>query len=223
MSLAETMGRVWALGMAGGLQRVADRIVGQPRTLIFWRLALAHLPDSWLEEGGAQPVTPRDRDDWPDYSDGWFTREQARRRLQVGCQLFVLRHDGQNACFGWVERGTVTLRWLRLSFRLPEHVVYLSCLYTAPPFRRQACASRLWKAVLQECKRGGATHAVVAIDPQNQASIKLHKVLGFEFFKTITYRHWFSIGYYRVFDAQGRLRHRFTWQSGAPADLWNTF
>ncbi len=217
------MGRVRELGIAGSLARIKDKLVGQPRTLVFMRLTLPRMEDHSSVGADFHLVTSQEVMGWSAYDDGYFTREQALCRLESGCQLYVLQRQGRNVCFGWAERGTVDMRWLNLRLCLPDDVVYLSCLYTPPQFRRQSCAFRLWRAVAHHWKERGATCAIVAVNPQNAPSLWLHERVGFKTYQTITYRRWPGLGCYTIQHPCGRLRRRYTMACTVPTDLWSTF
>ena len=81
-------------------------------------------------------------------------------------RFFILR-DGQHA-------GGVTVHSVN-----PPSFSY--GVAVAPHMRRQGIAKAALPLLYQEMKRRGFSQAIVQIAPENQASLALHRALGFEF------------------------------------------
>ncbi len=209
--------------------KAAARVLGRfgfilaPRSMVFLNLDLAALPSRAPIERGLRQVSAEEVRSWPHYFDGWYSRETALQRLEQGYELFVLEHDAARVCFGWVERSTVRNQWMRMQFSLPAHVAYLGGLYTVADFRGRGMARRMWLGLAQRCKDQGAQHVLVNIDPQNMASLKLHRKMGFQEYHTIHFQRFGLVNYYRIQSAHSSACRRWLTLSNCPAALWRTF
>jgi ribosomal protein S18 acetylase RimI-like enzyme len=204
--------------------RFQERLLGEPRTLILMRLALEQVANGGPVDPDLHQVTLQELMARPTYEIGWSSRDEAIRRLRQGHSLFVLRSGQHETCFGWVECGTATNRWMRLRFELSDDVVYFSGLFTIPAYRRKGLAARLWSALARVYKERGAKYVVVAVDPDNEPSLRLHAGLGFAPYQSITYRSWLRIvRYYCVKDARSESRRRFAGLLRDWPTLWKTF
>lgn len=223
MSLATNNRLPLLLRVAGLFGRFQERLLGEPRTLILMRLALEQVSSARPVDPDLRQVTLQELLASPTYEGGWFGRDEAVRRLRQGHSLYVLRSGEQNTCFGWVEFGTATNRWMGLRFDLPDDVVYFTGLFTIPAYRGQGWARRLWMALFRLYARRGIKYVIVAVDPANEPSLRLHRRLGFAPYQTITYRCWFGIRYYSVTDARSGERRHFVAGFGHSPLLWKTF
>jgi len=161
--------------------------------------------------------------DNPDYWDGWCTRNAAVKRLRQGCTLFVVQHDGINACFGWSECKYVHISWFDLRFSIPNNVVYNTFLYTVPEMRGKGIGSQLWYDMASYWKNKKYQYIFVVIDPNNSASLSLHKRLGYQLYQTVHYRRRFFLRCYHTVSARTgeQLRHLSLFHM--PKHIWNTF
>ena len=219
-SVETRIGTDWRLA-----ERISERLgcTRRVRSLIFLWLDLTAMPTDARSEPFLRLVSAADVRRWSRYADGWFTRDKALERLQRGCQLFVLQEGGTDACYGWVERDSVQIRWIPLLFNLPADVAYLTGLYTVPEMRKRGLALRTWSAVAQRCKRVGAKYLFVVVDSENTASLRLHEKLGFHAYQRIDYRRVFFLRCYRVTAAGSRSSHRWLGFSSGPTDAWRAF
>ena len=113
-------------------------------------------------------LTPRTLDEW----QVWFDLHNIENH-----PLFVAEIDGRVA-------GYTSLS----SYREKEafrSTVELS-IYVAPEFRRRGLASELMAYILDVARADERTHLVISvISAQNEASIRLHKKMGFTYCGTI--------------------------------------
>jgi ribosomal protein S18 acetylase RimI-like enzyme len=192
------------------------------RSLIFLQW---DLPSESAPEGGdadIRRVTAAEIRSWPDKVDGWYAREAALARMARGCELFVLRHEGHDACFGWVERGRGKIVSIQLPLSLPPEVAYLTALYTVPEFRRKGLARRTWLGLSRYCRRMGASRVFVVIDPTNEASLLLHRSMGFRDYQRIDYNRVLFLNCYRVRPTEGGKAAVWLCPSDGPAALWRS-
>jgi ribosomal protein S18 acetylase RimI-like enzyme len=198
------------LGFWESSQRALARLGLQwfSRELLFLRLDLRSLPDN----AGASatffmPSLPEVENDRTFY-DGWHTHDQAVLCLRSGRILFVERRDGKNVCFGWSTRNRVSLYWFDVHFPIARDVAYCTCLYTEPLYRGRGIGSQLWREIAFYWKQQGIRHLLVVIDPQNTASIRLHRSMGFLAYQSVRYRRYGFLRHYLARDLCGnRSKH----------------
>lgn len=205
------LGRTWLGGTHG------------TRSLVFLQWDPPSESASEGNDADIRRVTPAEIRSWPDKADGWYTREAALGRMARGCELFVLRHEGRDACFGWVERERGEIRWIRLPLSLPPEVAYLTALFTVPEFRRKGLARRTWIGLSRYCRRMGASRLFVVIDPTNEVSLRLHRSMGFRDYQRIDFSRVLFVNCYRVRSTETGELTVWVGPSDGPAALWRSF
>lgn len=224
MKIAHYLSESWRLARKtaqGVLYRLG--FVLSTRSLVFLKLDVAALPPGDVSEPAMHSISVADVRAQPLFSDGFYSREKTLDRLAQGHELFAIKHDGANACFGWMEQSRIEIKWTRLHFDMPRDVVYLGGLYTVPEMRGCGLASRMWLTLGQRCKNQGARHLLVTIDPLNTPSRQLHRKLGFSEYQIVHFKRFAFFNYYRVQDTQSRVCRRWVTLFGCPPELWKTF
>jgi len=217
--------RLRELGPAGftkqGFTKLAHRY--SERTFVFMRLDLTHLPERPPGTLGFHLASRDDIESEADYYDGWATREDAVERLREGHQLFLVRQHGKIICFAWSERHKMRIRCLALESPIPDSLVYLTGVYTVPTMRGQGLAYRLRLETAHYWKLQGCTHAMLAVDRENTASLNLQRKLGYRPYQIVHFRRIGSARFYRVERTDSSETRRFIGLRHGPANLWKTF
>ncbi len=120
----------------------------------------------------------------------WFKTKQAGRFPVIGCES----EDGQ--LVGFATYGTFR-GWPAYKYTV-EHSVYVHC-----DFRGQGLGSRLMRELIA-CAREQGLHVLVGgVDAANEASIAMHRKLGFVHAGTINqagfkFGRWLDLAFYQL-------------------------
>jgi RimJ/RimL family protein N-acetyltransferase len=157
------------------------------------------------------------------YDDGWFARPEAIRRLQQGYRLFIIKQNDAISYFEWVETRRTRIRWMDLCFCMPPSYAYVTGVYTVPEFRRKGIAASVGAEILEYLRLTGVRRVVLVVDPANEASVSLHRRLGFREYQTVHYSRWGPIRYWRAEKPDSPRERRFVGLFSSPRGVWNAF
>jgi hypothetical protein len=81
------------------------------------------------------------------YKDVWNTKSKAIEKLKDGHLLFLIKKEGKNVLYGWVELRKINIPWIRIkNMSIPPDVGYLANVYTPPAFQGRLIGLRFLKS-----------------------------------------------------------------------------
>lgn len=193
------------------------------RTLIFFHLALDHIPEDPPQSYTFSILSKRDVEKEANYFDGWFNRKEASKRLARGNRVFSLKRDNRIIFSLWAETQRVRIPWFQLTFDIPKDTVYTTCLYTTPELRGNGIAYGMKSEILQYFKTNAVKHNFLVIDPSNRLSIKLNEKLGFKEYQRVYYTRYWIVKYFRVTKSDSDQTRTFLSLFKSPHSIWKTF
>ena len=118
-------------------------------------------------------------------------------RLDAGSWCFVARHEGRIVCARWAGRGRLPIDHLDTELPLAPDEACSFDLFTAPEQRGNGVSPAASAEMLRFLRAAGYRRVIVAITPENRASLRSVEKTG--------YRRFGVIGYVRL----GSWRWRF--------------
>ena len=156
--------------------------------------------------------------------NGWITKNEALRRLSgTNCIFLALTKGNRIVCYISIEFNKAHITFFDLLVYIPDKTAYSFALYTVPEFRGKELASKIKLLQLQFLKEQGYQREFSVIRPNNIASQKVHKKLGYKEYQSVIYRKILFLKYYCVKDFDTNNRKRFWYIKGIDQKLWKHF
>jgi len=225
MRLADAIHYCQQFGMLQFSKRVLDRLGFQyfNRSLIFVLVDLEKLPIAPKKPYSFRLATKEDIEREPNYKDGWFTKEEALKRIREGRRLYILENDGRLIYYLWAEPEKATVAWFDLHVWLPEDMVYCTGSYTIPEYRNKGIARRLDAEIFHSLKEEGLKYILGVVEPSNKASRAVNDKTGIVEYQTVHYKRLGHIRIFRVIDINSARRKTFVSAFQTPSAIWNAF
>ncbi len=195
------------------------------RALIFFELELEDSISGQKFDNSIELVrlTKEDIEHTGEYVDGWFKKDEALRRLEQGRVLFVVKKDEKMVFYQWLEFTKVDIPYIDLSFSISDDTVCMAYIYTVPDYRGKGIASNAKPFVLDYLRTQGYQKILLMITPENTASQRVNKKVGFKAYQTVLYIKILGLKYYCVKEYETRQRKVFWAMKNSPQELWRTF
>jgi len=195
------------------------------RELIFFELRLQDAPSCQENDSGIELVRVRKEDieNAQDYYDGWFSREQALKRLDEGHALLVVNDEGKMIFFQWIELRKAGIPHIDISFSIPERTAYMAYIYTLPKYRGRAIATRAKRLVMKYLKENGYGRTFMVTAPDNVPSMKVNSNAGLRQYQAVTYWRLLFLKYYCVRDLATNRRRVSLRITRTDNQLWKAF
>ncbi len=150
-----------------------------------------------------------------------FTWESLFEKIRQGGVLFVgVGQDHQVVHHTWVEQGRIKIEDIYCNCILKDDIAYFASSYTPQKYRKLGMGAFMRSHVLRYCKEKGFKEAMLTIEVNNLASIKLAKSQGFQEYQKVFFGRFLGLKFYKIKDSHtGKLIKKF----GNQPDIWNFF
>jgi ribosomal protein S18 acetylase RimI-like enzyme len=193
------------------------------RTLIFVLVDLERLPSARPKPYSFCCATSEDIEKEQHYKDGWFTKEEALKRIRVGRRLYILKDGGRFVSFLWAEPEKATVNWFDLHMVLPRDIVYCTGSYTVPDYRNRGIATQMDLEVFHSLKEEGVNYILGVVAPDNSESRAVNNKNGIIEYQVVRYRRYGIIRYFRINRTNSDEQKTFVAVFKTPSAIWNTF
>lgn len=193
------------------------------RSLVFLYLDLNTLSTTSLRHYTFTIATIDEVYNSNNYNDYWFQKAEALSRLRCGHRLFILKDNNKILYYLWTEQHCACITSFDLTFRLPNHICYITGIYTLPEFRNRGIAFRIKKEICHYLKQIGITHLIEVVDPINTKALSIDRHLGFREYQTITYSRFWIFRYFRINKHSSHEKRHFFTVFKTPEWIWKLF
>jgi RimJ/RimL family protein N-acetyltransferase len=159
-----------------------------------------------------------------EYFDGWFNKSLAIRRLQQGYVLLTIKDNERMIFFQWFEFERVYIPAIDLLFSIPETTAYMAYTYTQPEYRGKKIASMAKPMALEYLQKCGYKKVFLMIAPENAASVKVNRGVGFKEYQELYYKRYFMfLKYYCIKDFDSDRKKVFWHIRKTDHEIWKMF
>lgn len=113
------------------------------------------------------------------------TEREIRARLDSGAWCFVARHEGRIVCARWAAPDRLAIDHLETELRLATDEASSFDLFTSPEHRGNGVSPAASVAMLRHLRDLGYRRVVVAVTPENRASLRSIEKTGYRRFGVI--------------------------------------